>query len=95
MLILKFEPMRLKERIKQGALILRELQKTDIFLEVTGKNSLRITGKATREQLETCRQWKAQLIESLSPKCSNCGLPLELIEDGKLWFCPLGCESRS
>jgi hypothetical protein len=29
-----------------------------------------------------------------SPLCSNCNLPLNLIENGTLWFCPLGCESR-
>ncbi|MCA1623168.1 MAG: hypothetical protein LC768_03505 [Acidobacteria bacterium] len=28
-----------------------------------------------------------------SPKCSNCGLEMNLIEDGTLWFCPFGCES--
>lgn len=29
-----------------------------------------------------------------APNCSNCGLEMSLIENGKLWFCPLGCESR-
>lgn len=26
--------------------------------------------------------------------CSNCNLEMDLIEDGNLWFCPFGCESR-
>jgi hypothetical protein len=29
------------------------------------------------------------------PKCSNCGLEMNLIENGKTWFCPFGCESRN
>ncbi len=29
------------------------------------------------------------------PICSNCGLQMNLIENGELWFCPLGCESRN
>lgn len=28
------------------------------------------------------------------PKCSNCDLEMNLIENNTLWFCPLGCESR-
>ena len=30
-----------------------------------------------------------------SPKCSNCGLEMNLIENNTLWFCPLGCEKRN
>ena len=29
------------------------------------------------------------------PNCSNCDLEMNLIENNTLWFCPLGCESRS
>jgi len=29
-----------------------------------------------------------------SPKCSNCDLEMNLIENGETLFCPLGCESR-
>ncbi len=33
-------------------------------------------------------------IES-SPKCSNCDLEMNLIENNTLWFCPLGCEKQN
>ncbi len=31
----------------------------------------------------------------VSPNCSNCDLEMDLIETNSLWFCPLGCESRT
>lgn len=33
--------------------------------------------------------------DKAKPSCSNCDLQMNLIENGKLWFCPLGCESRN
>jgi len=63
-------------------------------LALTSKSTLRITGKATAAQLGACRRFKAQIIEALSNHCSNCNLQMNLIDDGNLWFCPLGCESR-
>jgi hypothetical protein len=29
------------------------------------------------------------------PKCSNCNLEMNLIENNTLWFCPLGCDKLS
>ncbi len=26
------------------------------------------------------------------PNCADCGLEMNLIEDGKLWFCQMGCS---
>ena len=78
----------------EAAVILSAFQATGLNLVVTGKNSLRIKGEATRQQVEILRRWKTQLIDRLSLKCSNCGLPMQIINDGALWFCALGCESR-
>ncbi len=83
-----------KQIEREGEAILSELCAGGLSLAVTGKNSLRIKGEATPAQLATVRLWKAQLINHLSPKCSNCTQPLQLINDGTLWFCPFGCESR-
>ncbi len=87
-----------KERHNQlqeyGNWLLSELKKQGVTLSVAGKNALHVKGEITPAQKEHIRIWKRQLIEALSPKCSNCGLPMELIENGKLWFCPFGCESR-
>ncbi len=74
--------------------MLSELQKNDLLLTVTGENSLRIKGKATESQLKVIRLFKAQIINRLSPKCSKCDLEMALIENGKTWFCSMGCESR-
>jgi hypothetical protein len=58
------------------------------------KATPRIVGATANQQLEIVRLWKRQIIKALSPKCSNCTLPMRIIDNGKLWFCPLGCESR-
>lgn len=79
---------------KQAERILSELQSSGLSLALTGKSTLRITGKATPAQIGACRRFKAQIIEALSPHCSNCNLQMNLIDGGNLWFCPLGCESR-
>ncbi len=87
-----------KERHNQlqeyGEWLLSELKKQDIELSITDGNGLHIKGEITPAQKEHIRIWKRQLIEALSPKCSNCTLAMELIENGTLWFCPLGCESK-
>jgi hypothetical protein len=31
----------------------------------------------------------------ISPSCSNCNLEMKFTENGNLWFCPFGCESRA
>ncbi len=84
-----------KQIEKEAKTILSDFQASGLSLAVTGKTSLRIKGEATRQQIENLRKWKTQLINRLSPKCSNCTLPLQLINDGTLWFCPFGCESRN
>jgi hypothetical protein len=82
------------QNAKQAERILSELQVSGLSLTLTDKSSLRIKGKATKGQIEFCRRFKTQIIEALSPHCSNCALPMQLINDGNLWFCPFGCESR-
>lgn len=83
-----------KQIEKEAKTILSEFQASGLSLVVTGKTSLRIKGEATPKQIENLRKWKTQLINQLSPKCSNCAQPMQLINDGALWFCPFGCESR-
>jgi hypothetical protein len=78
----------------QAAIILRTLRADGLNLSVTKTTNLRIVGRATKQQLELVRLWKQQIIEALSPKCEHCDLEMNLIENGKLWFCPLGCESK-
>ena len=84
-----------KQIEKEAKTILSEFCASGLSLVVTGKNSLRIKGKATPQQIVNLHKWKTQLINQLSPKCSNCTLPMQLISDDTLWFCPLGCESRN
>lgn len=76
-----------------GVWLLGELQKLGISLNVVGENGLHVKGEMNAEQKELIRLWKRQLIEALSPKCLNCGLPMNLIENDSLWFCPFGCSS--
>ena len=83
-----------KRMAKEGGRVLRELQEQGIGFEITPANTLRITARTTAKQFELIRSWKAQIIEAISPKCKNCNLAMKLIENGKLWFCPFGCESQ-
>jgi hypothetical protein len=78
-----------------AAWLLREMQNEGIKLSVVGENGLQVKGEMTVEQRENIRIWKRHLIDALSLKCSNCTLPMKLIENGTLWFCPFGCESRA
>lgn len=80
--------------VKEGNQVFRELIKQGIGFEITPTNKLRITVKTTIKQFELIWLWKAQIIEEISPKCSNCTLPMNLIEKGKLWFCSFGCENK-
>lgn len=77
-----------------GEWLLSELKKQDIELSITDGNGLHVKGEITPAQKEHIRIWKRQLTDALSPKCSNCTMPMNLIENGKLWFCVFGCESR-
>ncbi len=79
---------------KQAETILSELQASGLSLALTDNSSLRIKGAATKTQIETCRRFKAQIIEALSPHCAKCDLPMHIIDNGSLWFCPLGCQSQ-
>jgi hypothetical protein len=83
-----------KQIEKESETILPELQASGLSFAITGKSNLRIVGKATPTQIEACRRFKTQIIEALSPHCSNCALPLQLINEGNLWFCPFGCQSQ-
>jgi hypothetical protein len=82
------------QTLEQAETILSELQSSGLSLALTRKSTLRITGTATAAQIGACRTFKAQIIEALSPHCSNCDLQMQLIDGGNVWFCPLGCESR-
>jgi urease beta subunit len=90
----RFKTMEIYQRIaKDGRRVFRELTAQGIRFSITPANNLRIETPATKKQFELIRLWKAQIIENISPHCSNCTLAMRLIENGDLWFCPLGCES--
>ena len=78
----------------QAEIILGELRAGGLNLSITDKATLRIVGTATERQLEIARLWKQNIIDALSPKCSNCTLPMQIIDNGALWFCALGCGSK-
>ncbi len=87
--------MELHTRIKkEGQEIYQNLQGSGIAFELSPENKLRILTKTTPNQFEIIRLWKRQIIEALSPECSNCTMPMNLIENGNLWFCGFGCESK-
>jgi len=79
---------------KQAEIILGELRAGGLNLSITDKATLRIVGTATARQLEIVRLWRQGIIDALSPKCSNCTLPMQLINDGEFWLCALGCETK-
>ncbi|MCA1625046.1 MAG: hypothetical protein LC768_13650 [Acidobacteria bacterium] len=92
----KEKPIEQHQQLQEyGEWLLSELKKQSVELSVVGVNGLHIKGEVTLEQKENIRLWKRQLINALSPKCSNCTLPMQLINDETLWFCPFGCESRN
>ncbi len=82
------------QTLEQAKIILSELQASGLSLALTDNSSLRIKGAATKTQIETCRRFKSQIIEALSPHCANCDLSMRIINNGSLWFCPLGCQSQ-
>ncbi len=84
------QPRQLQE---YGKWLLSELEKQNITLTLASGNGLHIKGEITVGQKELVRLWKRQIIEALSTHCTNCDLPMRIINDGTLWFCPLGCES--
>lgn len=87
--------MQTYEEIKtQAGEILRTLCADGLSLSVTDNSKLHIVGTAKPAQLQLIRIWKRHIIEALSPKCSNCTLAMQIIDNGTLWFCPLGCESQ-
>lgn len=91
----KDESVNPNQKLKEyGEWLLHELEKQGVALSVVGENGLHIKGEITIGQKEQIRLWKRRLIEALSPQCSTCTSPMKLIEDGTLWFCPLGCQSR-
>jgi tRNA G26 N,N-dimethylase Trm1 len=52
--------------------------------------------KHTSDTFDTALPSEHQKItasEKIIKKCSNCGLEMNLIENDKIWFCPLGCET--
>lgn len=83
-----------RELKEYGEWFLAELKKSGVSLSVVSGNGLHIKGEITPAQKEYIRIWKRQLIEAVSPKCPNCKQAMQIIEDGKLWLCPFGCESQ-
>ncbi len=90
----KEKPIERYQQLQEyGKWLLSQFENQGVSISVVGTNGLHVKGKITIEQKELIRLWKRQLIEALSPKCSNCTLPLQLINDRELWFCPFGCQS--
>lgn len=73
--------------------LLSELNQQGVEFSVV-ESGLSVKGEMTPLQKENVRLWKRQIIETLSPECSKCTMPLNLIENGNAWFCPFGCESK-
>jgi hypothetical protein len=78
----------------QAEVILSELRADGLSLSITDTGKLHIVGTSKPAQLALIRLWKQGIIDALSSKCSNCDLPMQLINDGELWLCALGCESK-
>jgi hypothetical protein len=78
----------------QAEIILGELRASGLSLSITNTGKLHIVGTAKPAQLALIRLWKQNILDALSPKCSNCTLPMQLIENGQLWLCPFGCETK-
>jgi len=87
--------MELHQQIKiQAEIILGELRADGLNLTITDTGKLHIVGTAKPAQLALVRLWKQNILDALSPKCTNCTLPMQLINDGALWLCALGCETQ-
>jgi hypothetical protein len=78
----------------QAEIILGELRADGLNLSITDTGKLHIVGPSKPAQLALIRLWKQGIIDALSPKCTDCTLPMQIIDDGKLWFCALGCSSK-
>jgi len=83
-----------KRIVAEGNQVLQRLEGQGVSFEITDKNNLRITTKTTLKQFELIRLWKKHIIDALSPKCPNCGLAMQLINNGEFWLCALACESK-
>ncbi len=80
---------------KQAEIIAGELRADGLNLSITDTGKLHIVGTAKPAQLAQIRLWKKHIVDAISPHCSKCDLPMQIINDGELWFCPFGCESRN
>jgi hypothetical protein len=78
----------------QAEIIVGELRTDGLSLSITDTGKLHIAGRSKPAQTALIRLWKQGIIDAISPHCSNCDLPMELINDGELWFCALGCETK-
>jgi hypothetical protein len=87
--------MEIYQQIKnQAEIIVGELRADGLSLSVTATGGLHIVGRSKPAQLALIRLWKQGIIDVLSQKCTNCNLPMQIIADGELWFCPFGCETK-
>jgi hypothetical protein len=83
-----------KQIQNQAEIIVGELRADGLSLSITDTGKLHIVGRSKPAQLALIRLLKQGIIDALSAKCSNCTLPMQIIGDGELWFCPLGCETK-
>jgi hypothetical protein len=77
------------------------------FLKIKTENSLEIeVSKVPKAPIQTLKRtfgtFDTPLLQAnheifiskeIISKCSNCGLEMVLIENGRTRFCPLGCQS--
>jgi hypothetical protein len=78
----------------QAEIILGELRADGLNLSITDTGKLHIVGTSKTAQLALIRLWRQGIIDAISPHCSNCDLPMQLINDGEVWLCGLGCSSQ-
>jgi hypothetical protein len=78
----------------QAEIIVGELRADGLSLSITDTGKLHIVGRAKPAQPALIRLWKQGIIDAISPHCSNCDLPMQIIESGQLWFCGFGCETQ-
>ncbi len=75
------------EREKKEECLEKALTKTD------KTHSIVVSSVFVSDKLRDFSEKTSKTI--FSPKCSNCKLEMNLIENNTLWFCPFGCDKLS
>ena len=84
---------RLKTTLAESAEREKKEKCLDKALTITDKtHSIGVSSVFVSDKLRDFSEKTSKTI--LPPKCSNCDLEMNLIENNTLWFCPIGCESR-